>query len=80
MVQKQAGDCLAVTCEETVENLLVHCPALAIVRERMWIIVYEHSVKYPAMFDFLLRLERSMPEVKMQFFIDPAAFPEMLEI
>ena len=81
--RNRLGYCLADTCEETVgdlEHLLVHCPALAIVRERMWKMFYEHSVQYPALIDFLLRLEKSMPEVKMQFLIDPAAFTEMLEI
>ena len=81
--RNRQGHCLADTCEETVgdlEHLLIHCPALAIVRERMWRLFYEHSVKYPALFDFLLRLERSIPEAKMQFLIDPAAFPEVLEV
>ena len=37
--RNRQGHCLADTCEEMVgdlEHLLVHCPALAIVRERMW--------------------------------------------
>ena len=81
--RNRQGYCLSETCEMTVgdlEHLLLHCPALAVVRERMWRMFFDHSVQFPALFHFLLRLERSMPEVKMQFFIDPAAFPELLEI
>jgi hypothetical protein len=46
----------------------------------MWNMFYEHSVMYPALYDFLLRLEMSLPEIKMQFFMDPTAFPEIQEI
>ena len=44
------------------------------VRERLWC-MFEHSVGYPALYDFLLRLEKSL-----HFILDPTAFIEILEM
>ena len=81
--KNKQGYCLAETCDQTVgdlEHLLLHCQALSPVRERLWCMMFEHSVGYPALYDFLLRLEKSPPHVKMQFILDPTAFLEILEI
>ena len=77
------GYCLADTCTEpvgTLEHLLIHCPALSSVRERMWNMFFERSVMFPALYSFLLELERSLPEIQVQFLLDPSAFPEVMEI
>ena len=77
------GYCLADTCTETIgtlEHLLVHCPALAAVRQRMWNMFFERSVMFPALYSFLLELERSLPQTQIQFLLDPRAFPEVQEI
>ena len=81
--KNKLGYCLADTCGETtgdLEHLLVHCPALTSTRERLWTMYFEHSVMYPALFQFLSRLEKSLPQVMVQFLMDPTAFPEIWEI
>ena len=77
------GFCQAGTCPGTVgtlEHLLIHCPALADVRMRMWNMFYNNTVKFPALLDFLLRLEKSPPDSKMQFILNPLAIPEVVSI
>ena len=40
----------------------------------------QNSVMFPALLDFLLKLEQSQPEAKMHFLLDPLAIPEVLNI
>ena len=42
--------------------------------------VFEKSVPYPVLYIFLQRLEKSPDQAKMQFLIDPSAFPQIHEI
>ena len=77
------GFCQLETCTETrgdLEHLLVHCPGLATIRERLWKMFYERSVMFPAFLEFILKLEKSPPEYFMQFLLDPEAFPEVVEM
>ena len=77
------GFCLADTCVEVVgdlEHLLIHCPALSAVRVRLWNMFFSHSVKFPSFYNFLLCLEKSEPNVQLQFFLDPTAFPDIAEL
>ena len=77
------GYCKADTCTEVVgnlEHLLLHCPALSSVRTRLWDMFFEQSVQYPALYTFLQKLEKSPPQSKLQFILDPTAFNEILEI
>ena len=80
--KNKMGFCLAETCEQKIgdlEHLLLHCPALSALRERLWDMLFEHSVQYPALYHFLLQLENFPPNLKMQFLIDPTAFHEVVE-
>ena len=77
------GICQAGTCPGiagTLEHLLIHCLALADVRERMWTMFYNTSVKFPALFSFLNRLKNSHSDTKMQFILDPLAIPEVVDV
>ena len=38
---------------------------------------FDNTVQYPALFKFLLEMEKSSPELKMQFFLDPSAIAEL---
>ena len=46
----------------------------------MWNMFFENSVMFPAFFQFLLRLDKSLPDVKIQFILNPLAIPEVLDI
>ena len=77
------GYCLAETCDQIrgdLEHLLLHCQALSVERHRLWKMFFDHSVGYPALYYFLEKLEKSQPKIKMQFFLDPTAFLEILDI
>ena len=39
-----------------------------------------NSEQFPALFSFLLRLEKSPPDTKMQFILNPLAIPEVVGI
>ena len=45
-----------------------------------WSLTRLYSIQYPALFQFLLELEKSSPELQMQFFLDPTAIPAILEV
>ena len=40
----------------------------------------KNSVKFRALLEFLVKLEKSQPEAKMHFLLDPLAIPEVLNI
>ena len=61
----------------TMKHFLLDCPALSAVRVRMWNLFFDNTVQYPALFQFLLEMEKSSPELKMQFFLDPSAIAEL---
>ena len=77
------GFCLAETCVEVLgdlEHLLIHCPALSVVRARLWDMFFSNSVQFPALYSFLLCLEKSDPTTQIQFILDPSAFPDIAEM
>ena len=77
------GYCRAETCTGIVgdlQHMLLHCSALTTVRTRLWQMFFEKSVQYPALYVFLQRLEKSSDQIKMQFLLDPSAFPQIHEI
>ena len=76
------GLCLAETCRDTVgdlEHMLVLCPALAPVRARMWNLMFDKAMAFPPLYTFFLALEKSPPSTKLQFFLDPTAFQDILD-
>ena len=40
----------------------------------------KNSVKFRGLLEFLVKLEKSQPEAKMNFLLDPLAIPEVLDI
>ena len=62
------GHCQAETCVGVVgdlEHLLVHCPALAPDRTRLWNMFFSKSVHFPPLFHFLQEVEKSKVTVKL---------------
>jgi hypothetical protein len=72
------GFCQADTCVGVVgdlEHLLVHCPALAPDRERLWDMFFSKSVHFPALVHLPKEIEKSEPSVKLKFLLDPFSLP-----
>jgi hypothetical protein len=77
------GHCQADTCVGVagdLEHLLVHCPALAQDRKRLWEMFFIKSVQFPALFHFLQDIEKSGPTIRLKFLLDPLAFSEILNL
>ena len=77
------GYCLAPTCTAVVgdlQHLLIQCPALNDVRERMWNMFLQTSVMYPALLTFLTQLDKSSPDSKLRYLLDPEAVPEVQDL
>ena len=71
------GYCLASTCEEVVGDLvhiLVTCPALAPVRERLRKLWLDKSSQSPGLLQMLKMVLKSAPPVQVQFILDPTIF------
>ena len=77
----KGGFCRAPTCYQTpgtIEHLLTNCPALDIVRERMYTMWLEKSVMYPALHATIRNVLESDDETtKVQFILEPLAFPQV---
>ena len=74
------GYCLADTCTEVVgdlEHLLIACPALTSIRDKLWIMFLTRTTQFPPLYNFILSILNSPPSVKMQFLLDPLAFSEL---
>ena len=46
----------------------------------MWNMFFCNSVMFPSLYQFLSKLDKSVPEAMMQFILDPLAIPEVLDI
>ena len=74
----RGGYCLAGTChltKEDLEHLLVSCPALELVRQRirnMWLI---KSAQLPELHNLLLRVLSSSPHKQVKFILDSTSDP-----
>ena len=74
------GYCLASSCHQTpgtLEHLLVVCPALDTVRERMYSMWLERSVMFPTLHSTIRDVLGSDDLVKVQFIIEPLAFNQL---
>ena len=71
------GHCLASTCTEVVgdlEHILVVCPALEHVRERLRTMWLDRSSQSPGFHELIKMVFRSPPPVQVQFILDPTLF------
>ena len=71
------GYCLASTCNEVVgdlDHILVACPALAHVRERLKKLWLDRSSESPGLLQMLKMVLKSPPPVQVQFILDPTVF------
>ena len=71
------GHCLASTCTEVVgdlEHILVVCPALEHVRQRLKKMWLERSSQSPALNEMIKMVFISSPPVQVQFILDPTLF------
>jgi len=74
----KSGNCTAADCvnqKGTLEHILVSCPSLETVRERMFAMCLEKTVMFPSLHQFIRDVLTSDEEVKTLFFIEPLAFP-----
>ena len=72
------GYCRAPTCQlvyGTLEHLLVSCPALDGVRERLYCMWLERSVMFPPLHSQIREILTSNEQEKVQFILEPLAFP-----
>ena len=72
------GNCSAPGCFNvpgTLEHILVTCPYLEQVRERMVTMCLENTVMFPSLHQLIRDVLTSNEEVKAQFFLEPLAFP-----
>ena len=75
------GYCRAPTCHEvygTLEHQLATCPALNIVRERLYSMWLEKSVMFPTLHSTIRNILKSDESTITQFILEPLAFPELL--
>ena len=71
------GYCRAPTCHQvygTLEHLLVGCPALNCVRERLYYMWLEKSVMFPPLHFQIREILASSEQEKVQFILEPLAF------
>lgn len=76
----RAGHCRAPSCQQipgTLEHLLVVCPALDTVRERLYQMWLEKSVMFPTLHSIIREVLKSNENFKVQFIIEPLAFPQL---
>ena len=81
--ENRDGYCQAITCTQVVgdlEHLLVHCPALAEDRNRLWDMFFTKSMRFPALIDLLCLIEKSTGIVQLQFLLDPFAFSQVFDL
>ena len=74
----KSGNCTAADCvnqKGTLEHILMSCPSLETVRERMFAMCLEKTVMFPSLHQFIRDVLTSDEEVKTLFFIEPLAFP-----
>ena len=74
----RSGFCRSPSCSEipgTLEHLLVTCPALSTVRERLYQMWLEKSVMFPVLHATILSVLSSDAPTIVQFILEPLAFP-----
>ena len=78
----RSGYCRATNCKQipgTLEHLLVTCPALSSVRERLYQMWLEKSVMFPVLHATIQSVLSSAAPTIVQFVLEPLAFPSIFE-
>ena len=76
----KAGHCKAPSCDQipgTLEHLLVGCPALDTVRQRLYIMWLERTVMFPTLHSTIKDVLNANDQTQMQFILEPLAFPQI---
>ena len=79
----RGGHCRSPGCLQipgTLEHLLVACPALHAVRERLYLMWLERSVMYPTLHTLIREVLNANNEIKVQFVLEPLAFTTLKEL
>ena len=63
--------------KQILEHLLVVCPALETVRERLFSMWLERSVMFPTLHSIIRDVLASNEAAKVQFILEPLAFPQL---
>ena len=77
----RSGYCLSPSCVKTpgtLEHLLIECAALQPVRDGLYKMWISKSAQFPPLQQFLLEILSSPTNVKVQFILDPTAFPVII--
>ena len=78
----RSGNCRAPSCYQiygTLEHLLVSCPALDSVRERLNTMWLDKSVMFPSLHATIRDILVSDENQKVQFILEPLSFPEIFK-
>ena len=77
------GYCLATTCSQTVgdlEHLLLHCPALQLVRNSIIDMWLKRCASVPDLQTMVLCVLASSAQKRMSFILDPSSMPEIVDL
>lgn len=77
------GHCLLDSCHEVkgdLEHLLITCQGLATIRGRMWDMIFGKTKKLIPLLNFVYKIAASPPFLQLQFFLEPLAFSELVEL
>ena len=77
------GYCLATTCSQTVrdlEHLLLHCPALQLVRNSIVDMWLKRCAAVPDLQSLVLCVLASSAQKRMSFILDPSSMPEIVDL
>ena len=79
----KSGYCQLDSCYETVgdlEHLLVTCPGLAVVRDRMWTMVLAKTRILVPLYNLACIINTSPPNIQLQFLTEPLAFTDITDL
>ena len=78
--ENKAGHCKATSCDMipgTLEHLLVGCPALDTVRQRMYTMWLARTVMFPTLHSTIKNILHANEQTIVQFILEPLAFSEV---
>ena len=73
--------CLSTTCHEVagdLEHLLIVCPALHNIRQRIFKLWLDRTASIPVLHNLVRLVLASSPTVQVKFILDPCTFPDIL--
>ena len=78
--ENKAGHCKATSCDMipgTLEHLLIGCPALDTVRQRMYTMWLARTVMFPTLHSTIKNILHANEQTIVQFILEPLAFSEV---